>query len=82
MGQFDGVSGSSSGCKRSTKSKHESASHELSSLVSRSLDSSTDQDNSTADKDTDSSAVSIGKEATKWKGSNLSQVIDDEDKTS
>ena len=79
MCHLNSVRGSGSRCKSSTKSENKSSSDELTSLMGRSLNRGTNQDDHAADKDTNPSSISVGEKAAEGKCGNLTHVIDDED---
>jgi hypothetical protein len=60
------------------KSKDEPPSDELTHVIGRRLDSSSNQDKDTANKDTDSTPVSVCEKSTKGKGGDLTTIVDDE----
>jgi hypothetical protein len=63
----------------SSKTKYETAAHEGRPSVARCLNGGSEDDNETANEDALSSTISIRKEATKWKGCDLTQIVDNED---
>jgi len=82
MCELNSICRSSCGGKRSTKAKYKSSPNKLSSFVSRCLNSSSNQDSSTSDENTNPSPVTICKETTEGKGSNLTEIVDDKDQAS
>jgi hypothetical protein len=63
----------------SSKTKYETAAHEGRPSVAGCLNGGSEDDNETANEDALSSTISIRKEATKWKGCDLTQIVDNED---
>jgi hypothetical protein len=82
MCELNSICRSSCRSKGSTKAEYKSPPIELSPFVSRCLKSSSNQDSSTSDKNTDPSPVTICKETTEGKGSDLAKIVDDEDQAS
>jgi hypothetical protein len=63
----------------SSKPKYETAAHESGPSVAGCLNGGSEDDYETANEDAPSSTISIRKKATKWKGCNLTQIVDNED---
>lgn len=79
MSKFHGISRSSSAGNGGSKPEDETTSHELAHIVGGSLDCGANQHQKAADKDADSSTVTVCKKATKGEGRDLAEVIDNED---
>jgi len=82
MSQLNRVSRPSSTCNARAKAKDESTANILSSVVCSRLDSSTNDDQRTANEDADSTTVTVRKETTEGERGDLSAVVNDEDDTS
>lgn len=79
MRQLDGIRGRCSTGDARTQAQHKPAPGELAHVVGGCLYRSPYQHNHTADKDGPAPAPAVGEEATEWKGSDLAQVVRDED---
>jgi hypothetical protein len=81
MGQLDGVGRSSSRGDRGAKPKEETPTDEMTHAMCSGLNSSSNQNERTADKDTHAATIAVSEEAAKRESCDLPQVVDDEDYT-
>ena len=63
----------------STESENEAAADELGLAVCSCLDGSTDNDDDATNEDGDAAAIAVGEETTEGEGSDLAELVDDED---